>query len=114
MHVRKRVHVRKLYIQLSTYRDFAKDEVIDVEVVVKVFHSEPPCPKCRATEKVVDEVAKEYSGKVKVVKLSALSEEADKYGVLMTPTVVINDKVAFSGKVPAKEELKRALEQAMK
>ena len=85
-----------------------------MEVVVKVFHSEPPCAKCRAVGRSVEEVAKEYGGKVGVVKFSALSEEADKYGILTTPAVVINDQVAFSGKVPTKEELKRAIEEAMK
>lgn len=77
-----------------------KKEVIDTEVV-KLFHSEPPCAKCRATEKAVEEIAKEYGGVVKVVKLSALSDEADEYGVLMTPAV-INDQVVSSGKVPTK------------
>jgi len=85
-----------------------------VEVVVKIFHSEPPCAKCRAVEKVAEEVAKEYGGKVRIVKISALSKEADEYGVLMTPAIVINDRVAFSGKVPTKEELKRAIEGAVK
>ncbi len=85
-----------------------------MEVVIKVLHGEPPCAKCRAVEKAVEEVAKEYGDKVRVVKLSVLSEEADKYGVLMTPAVVINDRVVFSGKVPTKGELKRALESAMK
>ena len=79
-----------------------------MEVIVKVFHSNPPCAKCKATEKVVAEVAKEYGGKVKVVSFSGLSEEADKYGVLMTPTVVINDQIVFSGKVPTKEEFKKS------
>ena len=92
----------------------SRKKVIDVGVVIKVFHSEPPCAKCRAVEKAVEEVAKEYGDKVKVVKLSALSEEADKYGILMTPAVVINDRVAFSGKVPTKEELKKAVEESMK
>lgn len=82
-----------------------------MEVVVKIFGSDPPCAKCRATEKLAQELAEEFAGKVKVVHLSALSEEADKYDILTTPTVVINDKVAFSGKVPSKEEFREVIKK---
>jgi len=80
-------------------------------VVVKIFGPEPPCAKCRAVEKIAKEVAEEIGG-VEVVKVSALSEEADKYGILVTPAVVINDELVFSGKVPTKEELRRAIQKA--
>ncbi|MEM4700079.1 MAG: thioredoxin family protein [Candidatus Nezhaarchaeales archaeon] len=83
------------------------------EVSVKIFGPEPPCIKCMAAEKVAREVAKEFGGRVKVVRLSVFSEEADRYGVSITPSIVINDRLAFSGRVPSKDELKRAIEEAM-
>lgn len=84
-----------------------------MEVIIKIFGTEPPCAKCRAVEKVAKEVADEFPGKVKVVKLSALSEEADRYGVCITPSIVINDELVFSGRVPTKDELKKAVSKAM-
>ncbi|MEM4576126.1 MAG: thioredoxin family protein [Candidatus Nezhaarchaeales archaeon] len=82
-------------------------------VVVKIFGTEPPCAKCRIAEKIAKEVAEEFSGKVKVVKLPVLSEEADKYGVFITPSIVINEKLVFSGRVPSKDELKRAIDKEL-
>jgi len=84
-----------------------------MEVIVKIFGTEPPCPKCKAAEKVAKEVAEEFSSKVKVIKLSVLSEEANRYGVLITPSIVVNDKLVFSGRVPSRNELKKAIEEAM-
>ncbi|MEM0247273.1 MAG: thioredoxin family protein [Desulfurococcaceae archaeon] len=84
-----------------------------MEVIVKIFGTEPPCAKCKAAEKVAKEVAEEFSGKVKVVKLPALSEEANRYGVFITPSIVVNDKLVFSGRVPSRTELKKAIEKAM-
>lgn len=83
-----------------------------MEVVIKVFGTEPPCAKCRAAEKVAREVADELGGGVRVVKVSILSKEASRYGAFISPSIVINEKLAFSGRVPSKDELKRAVERA--
>ncbi|MDI9644753.1 MAG: thioredoxin family protein [Candidatus Verstraetearchaeota archaeon] len=76
-----------------------------------IFGGEPPCARCKATEKIMREAAKELKLEVEIVHVSALSPEADKYDILSTPAVVVNDKVVFSGRVPdlksAKEILKK-------
>ncbi len=74
-----------------------------------VFGGEVPCARCKATEKVVKEVASELKLDVEVVHASALSEQADKYDILSTPAVVINEKLVISGKVPDKETMKDLL-----
>jgi hypothetical protein len=33
------------------------------------------------------------------------------YGVMMTPALVINEKVIFSGRIPSKTEIKNQIEQ---
>lgn len=83
-----------------------------MEVIVKIFGTDPPCAKCRTAEKIAREVAEELGGNIKVVKLSALSEEADRYGIFITPSIVINDELVFSGRVPSKDELKKAINKA--
>ncbi|MDH5810657.1 MAG: thioredoxin family protein [Candidatus Methanomethylicaceae archaeon] len=79
------------------------------EYSIKIFGADPPCARCKATERVAVEASKELGLSVKVTHVSALSDEADKYDILSTPAVVINDKVVFSGRVPSKEEFKNLL-----
>ena len=82
---------------------------------IRVFGTVPPCMKCKATEKVVREAVKELGyTDVEVTKEDALSEEAGKLGIMMTPTVMIDKKVIKVGGVPSKEEVKRAIEQIRK
>ncbi|MCC6013504.1 MAG: thioredoxin family protein [Candidatus Verstraetearchaeota archaeon] len=82
--------------------------------VIKIFGSDPPCARCRATEKIVKEVVKELNLNVDVKHISVFSEEADKYGITTTPAVVINDKIVFSGRVPTKEEIKDIILRELK
>lgn len=82
---------------------------------IRVFGTVPPCMKCKAAEKVVREAVKELGyTDVEVTKEDALSEEAGKLGIMMTPTVMIDKKVIKVGGVPSKEAVKRAIEQIRK
>jgi small redox-active disulfide protein 2 len=82
--------------------------------IIKVFGGEPPCARCKSVEKGLNEAIKEMGLDVQVIHVSALSEEADKYDILTTPAVVINEKVVVKGIVPSKEELKKILEKEIK
>lgn len=62
------------------------------------------CPKCKAAFQMIEEVAKAngFSGTIeKVEDISAIIS----YGVMSTPAVVIDGKVAFVGGVPSKEQV---------
>ncbi len=62
------------------------------------------CPKCKATFQVVEEVAKAngFSGTIeKVEDIAAIIS----YGVMSTPAVVIDGKIALAGGVPTKEQV---------
>ena len=83
------------------------------EQVIKIFGGEPPCAKCKATERVATAAVAELGLNAKVVQVSAMSEEADRYDIMLTPAVVINDRVVLSGKVPTKEEFKKILQKEM-
>jgi hypothetical protein len=79
-------------------------------VMLKVFHPSPPCAKCRQVEKVAARVAARHPGEVEVLSLPVLSEEARSHGILLTPGVVINDRVFSTGKVISEYELENAIE----
>jgi len=79
-----------------------------------VFGGSPPCAKCKNVEKVFNEAVKEMGLDAQVVHLSALSGEADKYGIMLTPSVVINEKVVVKGRVPSKEDVKKILQEELK
>ena len=82
-------------------------------ITVKVFGSTPPCAKCKEVEQRAIKVAQKYPGKVEVAKFDALSEEGDKYGVILTPTVVINEKVLATGKVISEDEIENSIKQEL-
>lgn len=82
-------------------------------VKIKVFGSTPPCAKCKEVENRAKNVAGKYSGKVEVAKFGAFSEEGDKYGVMLTPTVVVNDKVISVGKVISEDELDKVIKKEL-
>ena len=82
--------------------------------VIKVFGGEPPCAKCKNVEKVIKEAIKELNLNAEVVHVSAMSDEADKYDIMITPSVVVNEKVVTRGQVLSKGEFKKILERELK
>jgi protein-disulfide isomerase len=70
---------------------------------IKVFGTTPPCANCTRAEKQARMAAEQFPGQVEVKKLDALGPEADAYGIMSTPLVVVGDDVVGRGKViPAK------------
>ena len=80
-------------------------------IEVKVFGTTPPCAKCKEVTRRANKVAEKYPGKVGVTHIDALSAEGDKYGILMTPTIVINDKVVSFGKVPSEDDIEKMIKK---
>ena len=63
----------------------------DILTVVDFWHDR--CPWCLRLNPIIDEVAKEYEGKIKFVKLNVLKvssnrEMAIHYGIMSTPTLL--------------------------
>ncbi|RZN41581.1 MAG: thioredoxin family protein [Methanosarcinales archaeon] len=84
-----------------------------MDVIIKIFGSEPPCAKCRVAYDIAKKVSERTCEGALVEKHSALSEEGDKYGIMMTPTIVVNDEVAFVGKVPTEKKLEEIIRSKM-
>jgi thiol-disulfide isomerase/thioredoxin len=79
-----------------------------LNIIIRVFGPSPGCAKCKAAEKVAEETAQKFSN-VTVEKFDVFSEEADKYNIMMTPTIMVNDVVVEVGKPPAPEKLQKVI-----
>lgn len=82
-------------------------------IEVKVFGTIPPCVKCKEVTKRATKVSEKYPGKVGVTHFDSLSDEGDKYGIMMTPTIVINDKVVSIGKVPSEDDIENMIKKEL-
>lgn len=68
-----------------------KPEVLECELPVLVDFWAPWCGPCRMVSPVVDEIANQYDGKVKVVKVNTDENPtvASQYGIRSIPTLMI-------------------------
>jgi len=62
------------------------------------------CNKCKALEKKVRDLATQNNIDAEFTKVTDL-EEIVKSGIMMTPGLVINDKVKSSGIIPKDEQI---------
>ncbi len=74
-------------------------------LTITIFGTTPPCAKCKRAEQEAQKAANKFPGQVEVRKLDALGPEADKYGMIVTPTVVIDDQIVGSGKIVPADQL---------
>jgi small redox-active disulfide protein 2 len=76
------------------------------EVNIKVLGS--GCAKCRRLEQLVREIVEEEGLSATVEKVADVSEIIN-YGVMVTPALVVDEEVMFSGIVPDRNSLKEWL-----
>ena len=93
-------------------------EVLKAGTPVLVDFWAPWCGPCRAVGPAVDAIAKEFEGRVKVVKLNTDEEQevAIKYGVVSIPTLILFKDGAEAKKVIGaypKKRLEAELEPAL-
>ena len=72
----------------------------------------PGCAKCQSLEKTVKEVVSALKLDIKVEEIKDM-KKIMQYPILMTPGLVINEKVVMSGKVPSKAEVERLIMNAL-
>ncbi len=80
---------------------------------IKVFGTTPPCANCKRAEREARKAAAKFPGQVEVLHLNALGSEAQQYGLMVTPVVVIGEEVVSTGKVVPAPRLIPMVEQAL-
>jgi protein-disulfide isomerase len=80
---------------------------------IKVFGTTPPCANCRRAETQARKAAERFPGQVEVVKLDALGPEAEPYGIMTTPLVVVGEEVVGTGKVVPAAKLAAIIEEKL-
>jgi len=66
------------------------------------------CSKCKTLAEHAEKAAKELGLDCTIEKVSDL-KEIMKFGVMITPALVVDGKVKVAGKVPTSEEIKSML-----
>lgn len=80
---------------------------------IKVFGTTPPCANCKRAEREARKAAGKFPGQVEVVHLDALGPEAQQYGLMVTPVVVVGEEVVSTGRVVPAPKLIPMVEQAL-
>lgn len=69
------------------------------------------CPSCNKLESLCREVVSEKNIEAQIDKVTDINEFAE-LGILLTPGLLINDKIVSSGKIPTKSTLEHWLKDA--
>lgn len=98
--------------------DNFKSEVLDSAVPVLVDFWAPWCSPCRMIAPVVDEIAGDYEGKIKVGKVNVDENRqvAVEYGVMSIPTLIVFKGGAAADRVvgfKSKGDLKALLDKQL-
>ncbi len=77
-------------VQVATDTSF-EEQVLQSDVPVLVDFWAPWCGPCRMVAPVVEEIAEQYEGKVRVVKINTDEnpQKASQYGIRSIPTLMI-------------------------
>jgi len=66
------------------------------------------CPKCKKLAENAEAAAKELKLEFEIEKIADINEMM-KFGVMMTPALVVDGEVKVVGKVPSPDEIKQML-----
>jgi len=67
------------------------------------------CARCIQAERTIRKLAAKLGLSVEVHKYDILSPEADKYGIILTPTIILNKQIISSGKALSDAKLEQLL-----
>ena len=81
---------------------------------IKVFGTTPPCVNCQRAEREALKAATRFPGQVEVIHLDALGPEAQAFGLMVTPVVVLGSEVVSTGKVVPAPKLIPMIEEKLK
>lgn len=64
------------------------------------------CSKCKKTKETIEKVLKQNGVEAEVIKVEDI-ETILKYGVMVTPAVVVDGEVKLTGRVPDEKEIRK-------
>lgn len=70
------------------------------------------CPKCRRLEEKVKEIVSDNNIKAEVEKVTNINDMM-KYNIIMTPGLVVNEKLKSSGQIPKDEQILNWIKEEM-
>jgi len=80
---------------------------------IKVLGTTPPCANCQRAEREALKAAARFPGRVEVVHLDALEPEAQAFGLVVTPAIVVGNEVVSTGKVVPAPKLISLIEEQL-
>jgi len=97
-------------------------QVLESDMLIMVDFWHEKCPWCLKLNPILDEVAHEYRGKIKFVKVNVLKTQENRklaleYGVMSTPTLMLFHEGKPIGQVIgfiSKEKLRKVLNDMLK
>lgn len=72
----------------------------------------PGCPNCNKLEQMCRHIIAENNIEAEVEKISDINEFI-KWNILMTPALILNNKVVTSGKLPTQSTLEQWIKDAV-
>ena len=95
-----------------------EDEVIKSDIPVLVDFWAPWCAPCRIVSPIIEELAKEYEGKLKVGKVNVDENpnSASRFGIMSIPSVLVfknGEPIKTMVGAQSKENFKKGIEEAL-
>lgn len=91
--------------------------MITLTVKIEVIGVEPACYRCKETKENVDKAAAKLKADgidVSVEKLDVMAKSTmDRFGVVRTPTLVVNGVIKIMGKVPGPAVIERIVRKEL-
>ena len=88
-----------------------------MSIVVECLGMVPPCKRCKKLEENALRAAEKLKGEgieVEIIKRDVMSDEVTaRFGILMSPAVVVNEVVKYNGKLPDQRVMERIIREAL-